>query len=149
MLTFSWRWALQVPSPHCMAFHLRSLPLSPKSLTFKVSGTFWSVPPTSYLLRVVCFHSFCWPSGLLSFSPTQYQILFLSFSPAPPEKSCFLWWAYDVWGWEQLSFHLYTMLTDQTQLTMPAQLVFYPVRHLTNPRNPLEANNLAIPLLVI
>ena len=32
-LSSCWRWALQVPSPHCRAFHLRSLPLSPESLS--------------------------------------------------------------------------------------------------------------------
>jgi hypothetical protein len=32
-LSFCWRWALHVPSPHCRAFHLRSLPLSSESLS--------------------------------------------------------------------------------------------------------------------
>ena len=32
-LSFCWRWALQVPSLQCRAFHLRSLPLSPESLS--------------------------------------------------------------------------------------------------------------------
>ena len=29
---FCWSWALQVASPHCRAFNLKSLPLSPQSL---------------------------------------------------------------------------------------------------------------------
>jgi hypothetical protein len=32
-LSSCWRWALQVPSPYCPAFHLRSFPLSPKSFS--------------------------------------------------------------------------------------------------------------------
>ena len=33
VLSLHWRWTLQVPSPHCRAFHPRSLPLSPESLS--------------------------------------------------------------------------------------------------------------------
>ena len=36
------------------------------------------VLPTSLFPEVACLHSFCWPSGLQSFSLTQYQIRFLS-----------------------------------------------------------------------
>ena len=32
-LSFCWSWTLQVPSPQCRAFHLRSLSLSPESLS--------------------------------------------------------------------------------------------------------------------
>lgn len=32
-LSFSWRWTLQVPSPHCWAFYLYSLPFSPFCLS--------------------------------------------------------------------------------------------------------------------
>jgi hypothetical protein len=34
--------------------------------------------------EVACFLSFCWPSGLQSFSVTQYQIRFLSHSLSSP-----------------------------------------------------------------
>ena len=45
-----WRWALQFPSPHCMAFHLESFPLSPESLSPPRSLVHFrgsSQPPTS------------------------------------------------------------------------------------------------------
>jgi hypothetical protein len=77
-LSFYWRWTLQVPSPHCWAFHPRSLPWD--SLTSQVSGTFSSIP--HFLTpKIACFHSFCWPSGLQSFSKTQYLIMFPSSPP--------------------------------------------------------------------
>ena len=37
-------------------------------------------PPNLLSSEVAYFHSFCWPSGLQSFSLTQYQIMF----PSPP-----------------------------------------------------------------
>jgi hypothetical protein len=33
VLSSCWRWALKVPFPYCLAFHLRSLPLNPESLS--------------------------------------------------------------------------------------------------------------------
>jgi hypothetical protein len=39
-------------------------------------------PPNLLSPEVACFHSFCWPPGLQSFSLTQYQIRFLS-TPHP------------------------------------------------------------------
>ena len=33
VLSLHWRWTLQVPSPHCRAFHPRSLPLSPERVS--------------------------------------------------------------------------------------------------------------------
>jgi hypothetical protein len=65
-LTFYWRWTLQVPFPHCRAFHLRYLPLSSKSISLprfllQSRGSPHLPPP-----EVAYFHSFCWPSGLHS-----------------------------------------------------------------------------------
>jgi hypothetical protein len=79
-LSFYWRWALQVPSPHCRAFHLRSVPLGLESLSpprSLVHSRGSHQPPTS---QGCFFHSLCWLSGLQSFPPTQYQIM----SPKPP-----------------------------------------------------------------
>jgi hypothetical protein len=78
-LSFCLRWALQVSSAHCRAFHLRSLPLIPESLSsprFLVhSGGGSPQHPTS---QVACFHSFFWLSGLHSFPLSQYHIMFIS-----------------------------------------------------------------------
>ena len=67
-LSFCWRWPLQVPSPHCRAFHLRSFLSfeSWKSLTSQVSGRF------SYLPRLSV--------SVLSTGPQ-------SFSPFPPPNT--------------------------------------------------------------
>jgi hypothetical protein len=63
-----------------------------KSLTSQVSGASWcvcgGVPCNLLFPEVSCFHSFCWPSGLQSFSLTQYQIRFLS-PLLPPNLSNF------------------------------------------------------------
>jgi hypothetical protein len=63
-LSFHWRWAPQVPSPHCRVFHLRSLPLSPESLSPPRSLVHSRGSPHLLPPKVACFHSFCWPSGL-------------------------------------------------------------------------------------
>jgi hypothetical protein len=82
-LSFCWRWALQDLSPHCREFHPRSLPLSSESLSpprtlVHSEGSSHLLPP-----NVACCHSFCWPSGLQSFSLTRYLIMFPS-SPLCP-----------------------------------------------------------------
>jgi hypothetical protein len=74
-LSFHWRWTLQVPSPHWRAFHLRSLPLSSESLSPPRSGTFWRVPPPPPSV-VVCFHSFCWSSGLHTYPTSLLPVPF-------------------------------------------------------------------------
>ena len=56
-LSFCWRWSLQVPSPHCRAFNLRSLPLSLGSLSLPRSlvhsgGSPHSVPPKVWYFLV-------------------------------------------------------------------------------------------------
>ena len=80
VLSFYWRWTLQVSSSHCRAFHLRS-----SLWVLRVSHLpgLWCIlegSPNLLFPEVACFHSFCWPSGLQSFSFTQYQIRF----PSPP-----------------------------------------------------------------
>ena len=42
-LSFSWRWALQVPSPQWRAFHLRSLPFSPEILLIVLHYLNWNL----------------------------------------------------------------------------------------------------------
>jgi hypothetical protein len=100
-LSFCWRWALQVTSPHCKVLPLESW----ESLTSQNSGTFWRFPHFLHP-EVACFHSFCWPLGLQSFSPTQHQIMFpsapsLHFSclvlPSLPHCGCFL--LSSKWDW--------------------------------------------------
>ena len=55
-LSFSWRWVLQVPSLHCRAFHLRSLPLNPESLSPPKSLVHILEGPTNLLPpKVNCF----------------------------------------------------------------------------------------------
>jgi hypothetical protein len=72
-LSSCWRWALEVPSPYCWAFYPFD---SWESLTCKVSGAFWRVLPTSYLLRL--------PASILSAGPQ-------CFSPLPSPNIWF-WW---------------------------------------------------------
>jgi hypothetical protein len=63
---------------HCYSIH------NWESLTSQVSGTLWRIPLNIRPPEVDCFHSFCWPSGLQSFSPTQYQIMSASsLNPGP------------------------------------------------------------------
>jgi hypothetical protein len=62
--------------PYCGAFHLRSLPLSPESLSPPRSLVHTEDPHSLLSSEVASFHSFCCPSGLQSFSLTQYQIRF-------------------------------------------------------------------------
>ena len=55
-------------------------------------NAFFKTEPTYTFFKVisdVCLHSFCWPSGLQSFSPTQYQIRFHSTPSLPPTLSTF------------------------------------------------------------
>jgi hypothetical protein len=97
VLSFYWRWTLQIPSTHCRAFHLRSPTLRPESLSFPMSLVLSRGSP--YLIpSKVHVHSFCWPSGLQSCSlpstptptPRSCQILFPSSVPCPlhqPEPS--------------------------------------------------------------
>ena len=79
-LSFFWRWALQVP--HCGAFHLKSLLLSPKSFSPPRSLLFWSVPlcPT---YQACLFPFFAGPQVFSPVPPTQYLIMFPS-SPLCP-----------------------------------------------------------------
>jgi hypothetical protein len=90
MPCLSKRWTLQIPSPHCGAFHLRSLLLSPESLLpprspVHLTGFPYLLPP-----EVPYFHSFCGPSGLHSCSPppSKYLIMCSPFSlplPSPTQ----------------------------------------------------------------
>jgi hypothetical protein len=53
-------------------------------LTSQVSSAFFGPPPNLLFPEVACLHSFFCPSGLQSFSLTQYQIRFPSPLPTPP-----------------------------------------------------------------
>jgi hypothetical protein len=66
------------PLPRCRVFHLRSLPVSPESLSLPRTLVHSGGSP-----GVACYHSLCWPSKLQSFSLTQYQIRFPSPTPIP------------------------------------------------------------------
>jgi hypothetical protein len=77
-LSLCWRWAIEVLSSHCRAFHLRSFPFSPESLSAPKSLVHTGGSP-----EVAYIPSFCWPSGLQSFTPTQHQIMIPS-SPLWP-----------------------------------------------------------------
>jgi hypothetical protein len=66
-LSFYWRWTLQVPSPHCKAFHLRSLSLSPESLLLPGLLNILEGLPTSYLLRM--------PVLILSAGPQSFSLV--------------------------------------------------------------------------
>jgi hypothetical protein len=68
-LSFYWRRILQVSSPHCWAFHLRSLPLSSENLSPSRSLVHSRAPTPTPPTEVVYFRSLCWPSG---------------FTPGPP-----------------------------------------------------------------
>ena len=81
-LSFYWRCALQVLSLHSRAFHLRSFPLSPESLSPPRFLVYSGV--SSHLLhpKVACFYSFFWPSGLQfcpnsSHTHTQYMVTYV------------------------------------------------------------------------
>ena len=83
VLSFYWRWTLQVPSPYCRAFHLRSLPLSSVSLSAPRSlvhsgGSLHLLPS-----RVAFLHSLLdlRASVLFSYPITGHTPLFPSLSP--------------------------------------------------------------------
>ena len=65
-LSSSLRWALSCPSPYCLAFHLRSIPLSPVSCSPPRSLVNFGGSPTSYVQRLP-FSSFS--AGPQGFSP--------------------------------------------------------------------------------
>ena len=69
-LSFYWRLALQVTSPHCRAFHLRSLPLRPESLS----------PPRSLVHSAAPLQLLRLPVSILSAAPQ-------GFSPLPPPNT--------------------------------------------------------------
>jgi hypothetical protein len=79
VLSFCWRWALEVHSAHCRAFHLRSLPLSPESLSPPRSLVHSGESPHLLPSEVPSFHSFCWPLGFSPFHPHNTW----SYSPLP------------------------------------------------------------------
>jgi hypothetical protein len=107
-----------VPSSHCWAFHLRPLPLIPESLS----------PPRSLILsrgsshlslylKVAYFHSFCWPSELLScLNPHTWLCSPLSLYPLLPRSlppsvfcDCFLLpskWDCSILTWAPLLVNL-------------------------------------------
>ena len=72
-------------SSHYRAFHLRSLPLSPESLSPPRSLVHSEGPHNPPPPEVACIHSFCWSSGLHSFSRTQCQIM-LHLLTLPPSN---------------------------------------------------------------
>jgi hypothetical protein len=94
-LSFCRRWALQVPSPQYRACISSKVPLfeSWESLTSLVSGTFWRVPPTFYLLRLPVSILSASPQAFQCFSTTQYPIMFSSLLPSHPfsHPEPFLW----------------------------------------------------------
>ena len=62
-----------------------------ESCTSQVSGAFGGGDTPNLLFpEVSCLYSFCWPSGLQSFSLTQYQIRFPSFPFTSLTPSTFL-----------------------------------------------------------
>jgi hypothetical protein len=77
VLSSCWRWALYVTSTYYQAFHLRSLPLIPESLSPPRSLVeFWRVLPTSYFLRL--------PVSILSTCPHGFSTNTRSGSPLLP-----------------------------------------------------------------
>ena len=74
-LTFKW-----------INIKLDTLSMSPGVLPSRSLVHSGVVPPISYFLRLPVYILFCWPSGLQSFSFTQYQIRFPSTPlPLPPQ----------------------------------------------------------------
>ena len=95
---FYWKWSLQVPSPHCWAFNLRSLTLSYESLSpprslvhFKGSNHLPCLPVVNLSAVLHCFSSVF---------PNQYLFMLLSscycplyhpdLSVLPPAPDCLL-----------------------------------------------------------
>jgi hypothetical protein len=76
-------------SSYCQPFHLRSLPMSPGSLSPPRSLVHPRGSPNLLFPEVACFNSLCWPSGLQSLSLTQYQIWFPSNPHCLPTPSTF------------------------------------------------------------
>jgi hypothetical protein len=85
-----------------------------ESVTSQDSGAV-SGSPNLLFPEVACFSSFCWPSGLQSFSLIQYQIRFPNFPrhllPQPlshPTCDCFLlfpnWWGIPTCTFSLLNF---------------------------------------------
>ena len=97
------------PSLHCRTFYLRSLPLSPESLSPPRSLVHSRGFPHLLAPEVAHFHSFCWPSGLQSCFFPQYVIMFPSSPPWPLRAlhppflcDCFLFppkWDWGVFIW--------------------------------------------------
>jgi hypothetical protein len=88
-LSFCWRWALQVLSPQSRAFQLRSLSLSPESLSPPMSLVHsGGSPPTFYFLRLHVSILSTGPQGFQSLPsiPFPSQV-----PPSPlPHCGCFL-----------------------------------------------------------
>jgi hypothetical protein len=88
----SWcRLALYVSSPYCWAFHLRSLPLSPESLSPPRSLVHsQGSPPTSYFLRLPAYILSAGPQGFSPFqSPCTGSDSPLHLRPLPHHPSTF------------------------------------------------------------
>ena len=90
-LSFYWMWILQVPAshlqvptPHCRAFHLRYLHLSPESLSPPRALVHSGRSPTPYFHRLPVFILSAEPQGFsFFFFSTQYLIMFFSSTPGP------------------------------------------------------------------
>jgi hypothetical protein len=77
-LYFCWRWTLQVLSPHCRAFHLRSFESLWVQRVSYLQELWYILEGTPNLLspKVAYFYYFCCPSGFHSCSPSsQYLIM--------------------------------------------------------------------------
>ena len=97
------RSSLQVPAPYCWALSPGSLS-HPSSLGISRDSPCFLTPTSAY------FHSFSWPSGLLS-CLLPYLILSPFFLPSPhhtqvPLSLCFTWRFTSIWNWSILSWAL-------------------------------------------
>ena len=115
--SFFRRYSLQVPSKHCRAFHLQSLPLSRECLSphrslvhFRGGGP----PLTSYLPKLYISICSAYPWGFTSGSPQpvpDHVPLLLCPSPSslpqfpPPSTFCFL--LVPKWDWNILTWVLW------------------------------------------
>jgi hypothetical protein len=133
-LSSCWRWALKVPSPYCLAFHLRSLPLSPESLSPPRSlvQSLEGLPPPffpGYLFQFfllalrasVLFpnpHPNTWPC-----SPLPLPVTFLTHMPPSSLVKCFL--LPPKWDWGILTWDLWLVSLLESRALYPGNSVLF------------------------
>jgi hypothetical protein len=118
VLSSCWRWALEVPSAYCQAYHLRSLPLSSERLSFPRSLMHSGGSPQLPISRGCLFPLFLLALGASvifnhpkpdqvplppSTTPSPLPIHFPSLLPPHPPPTCDCFLLSPKWDWGVLT----------------------------------------------